>query len=125
MANCLNGIGRLLMQAGRPDESMHHFLEARAILEPLVAERTGDLTARDYLASSIGGIASLERRAGHHQSARSSLEKVLEIRRGLADARPDDVSCQTKLAAAVHDIGAHAHALAHNRRSLAILSAGT
>ena len=61
IGNCLNGIGRLLMRAGRTDESMRHYLEARAILEPLVAERAGDLTARDYLASSIGGIASVQR----------------------------------------------------------------
>jgi serine/threonine-protein kinase len=118
MGDCLSRIGWLLLRAGRSDESMRHYLEAQAILQPLVNERSDALGAREDLAWCIGGIASLQARAGHHESARRSREKVLEIREGLVQADPKIVEWQANLAATVHDLGVHAHNLGHTEEAL-------
>ena len=61
--------------------------------------------------SSRGGRASISAR-------RRSLKRVLEIRRGLAAARPDNLEWQRYLANTLHDVGVHAQSLNHGEEAL-------
>jgi eukaryotic-like serine/threonine-protein kinase len=108
MSRCLSFVGWMLLQLGRPEESMRHYREGKATIEPIVAERPDDLTARDCLAWSLVGIAELERRNGHADLARTYSQKALEIRKELAESSPGNLEWQRNFAASLQDLGRRA-----------------
>src|SRR5262249_26611586 len=81
----------VLLQLGRPDETMDGLARAREILGGVVAADPGDIQAQSGLALTCLAIGGLRRAAGDRDGALASVRRGVEILRKYASSDPDNL----------------------------------
>jgi tetratricopeptide (TPR) repeat protein len=100
-----SGIGFVLMQIGKPAESLKSYASARAIQRTLADLHPTVTEYQSNLATSEGAIGSVLSETGKKTEARKAYESALAILQKLAEAHPTIIEYQSGLAQSQLDIG--------------------
>ena len=91
-------------ESGTPVDALKSYQEAVDILEPVV-DRTNDRFHRRDLAMVYNNLGNLQVDIGRFDEARTTHEKALALRQGLARERPDDMATLCDLSYSEHNLG--------------------